>query len=395
MVYDLYHRSGSEALARVAQSVVVLNSTTATIPAELAEFPALVLTFEQRPRRFGDVVKLQTAPAPDGSSQMVARSIFEGSIGNGVVQSLSVDPNAGNALAGSDPWIVFFVTDSEYEVRSATGALMSGGQPRRGKTGEVFFDATTGLRMALLAGSIPYEAGDVIRITSKETGAVRATTPSLGAFAVFTSQDVSAPTIAVSVTGQDFAAGDPVPPEPRFHVVASDDSGIALTDLALTLSHDGSEFMPAPPDQTRVLAAPGSGQVMVDYTPDLEPGDYVLRIVCRDLDGREATSQTPFRVAASSELRSALNYPNPFRTHTDLAIEATGEIDELTVRVYSLAGRVVRDLSHPPSAGFVRIRWDGRDSDGAEVANGVYYAQVRMKARGKSHTEIIKLLKMK
>jgi flagellar hook assembly protein FlgD len=50
---------------------------------------------------------------------------------------------------------------------------------------------------------------------------------------------------------------------------------------------------------------------------------------------------------------------------------------------------------HPSTAGFVRIRWDGRDSEGRDVANGVYYAKVAMTARGQTHTDVLKMLKMK
>ena len=93
-------------------------------------------------------------------------------------------------------------------------------------------------------------------------------------------------------------------------------------------------------------------------------------------------------------MRSVLNYPNPFRSHTDIAIEATGEMESLDIVIYSLAGRVVRKLEHPPTAGFVRVRWDGRDSKGRDVANGVYYGKVTMTARGTTQTQVVKLLRL-
>ena len=114
-----------------------------------------------------------------------------------------------------------------------------------------------------------------------------------------------------------------------------------------------------------------------------------------DLDGNRVVREVGFRVTSTSILRSVLNYPNPFRTITDIGIEATGEMEALAVTVYSLQGRVVWRADHPRTAGFVRVRWDGRDTEGRDVANGVYYAKVVMSARGETHTDVVKMLKMK
>jgi len=43
------------------------------------------------------------------------------------------------------------------------------------------------------------------------------------------------------------------------------------------------------------------------------------------------------------------------------------------VRIYSLAGRLVRDLGfRPADFGYNDVEWDGRDDDGNPPANGVY-----------------------
>jgi hypothetical protein len=248
--------------------------------------------------------------------------------------------------------------------------------------------------MRVLAGTTPFEAGDMLLFESRQVGSLRATATGLGIFGLFLSKDTTPPNVNLSVVGQDFRDGDPVSPEPQFHIVVSDDSGIEPSDIALTLSYNGGEFLPVPSDQKRAHVASGSSQTLIEYLPTLEPGDYILKAAALDLEGHAATGQIQFHVTTSSDLRSALNFPNPFQTYTDLAVEATGEIDTLRITIYSLAGRVVRVLEHPPTAGFVRVRWDGRDSAGRDVANGVYYARVRMTARGKTQSETIKLLKM-
>ena len=70
--------------------------------------------------------------------------------------------------------------------------------------------------------------------------------------------------------------------------------------------------------------------------------------------------------------------------------------DEATVKIYTVAGRLIRTLEDQNVVNFVMIHWDGRDEDGKEVANGVYYYKLRLKRQGrKDIVEIGKMLKLK
>ncbi len=67
------------------------------------------------------------------------------------------------------------------------------------------------------------------------------------------------------------------------------------------------------------------------------------------------------------------NYPNPFRRFTIINYQLP-KPGRTTLRVYDLCGRLVRTLvddEHEP--GFYTVIWDGRNSSGAEVCNGVYF----------------------
>ncbi|MBI1926198.1 hypothetical protein HYR99_18345 [Candidatus Poribacteria bacterium] len=57
----------------------------------------------------------------------------------------------------------------------------------------------------------------------------------------------------------------------------------------------------------------------------------------------------------------------------------------------------MREFKEPAPAGFMMMPWDGRDQDGEEVANGVYYCKIRVKMPGeeKDLTEYIKMMKLK
>ena len=76
-------------------------------------------------------------------------------------------------------------------------------------------------------------------------------------------------------------------------------------------------------------------------------------------------------------------YPNPFAGATTLEIEMAAPSD-VRVGVFDVAGRRVREMTLPASAGSQRVEFDGRDDSGKLLASGVYFC--RIEARGESVT---------
>jgi hypothetical protein len=71
------------------------------------------------------------------------------------------------------------------------------------------------------------------------------------------------------------------------------------------------------------------------------------------------------------------NVPNPFNPSTTIRYQIGGT-DEVTLRVYDVAGHLVRTLVDARrSPGTYAARWDGRDEHGRGVASGVYFYQLR------------------
>jgi hypothetical protein len=65
--------------------------------------------------------------------------------------------------------------------------------------------------------------------------------------------------------------------------------------------------------------------------------------------------------------------PNPFSSETSLRLVLPAP-ERVSVRVYSLSGRLVRTLVDAPLAGGEQIvRWDGRDAAGLRAASGIYF----------------------
>ena len=93
------------------------------------------------------------------------------------------------------------------------------------------------------------------------------------------------------------------------------------------------------------------------------------------------------RAAQNTELRqriTATSSPNPFNPETEIRVVLAPDAsysDNVSVRVYSVTGALVRDLYNGAAAGDFSVRWDGTDMRGTQVASGTYYAQIRTGAQ--------------
>ena len=84
-------------------------------------------------------------------------------------------------------------------------------------------------------------------------------------------------------------------------------------------------------------------------------------------------------VRAGSDIVAVGSHPNPFNPETVVRVELDsdflGDGERLTVRIYDVRGALVRELyAGRPDASELRVRWDGRDGNGREVASSTYFA---------------------
>jgi len=84
--------------------------------------------------------------------------------------------------------------------------------------------------------------------------------------------------------------------------------------------------------------------------------------------------------------------PNPFTTNTRIAYAVATPDEIVDIRVYDLAGRLVRVLAKGMQApGIHYAIWDGRDEQGASIRKGLYF--VRARVGGQLKTAQVTLLK--
>jgi len=104
------------------------------------------------------------------------------------------------------------------------------------------------------------------------------------------------------------------------------------------------------------------------------------------LDLRISSSKQIPRVFALSQ-----NYPNPFNPSTKFNVDMPKQ-SHLEITVYDILGQRVNTLvDEVRDAGSYTVTWDGRLSQGATAASGIYF--VRMKAD--QFTAVQKMVLMK
>lgn len=118
----------------------------------------------------------------------------------------------------------------------------------------------------------------------------------------------------------------------------------------------------------------------------LEEGSHTLALL---VDGRVAASTT-VRVNTGFRFSSIVPYPNPCAEEGttffyELASEGAVDIEEVVLKIYSVSGRLVTELTAPsPGTGRGSIHWDLTDGYGEVVANGVYICRaIASDSRGK------------
>ncbi len=115
--------------------------------------------------------------------------------------------------------------------------------------------------------------------------------------------------------------------------------------------------------------------------PDLSPGAYTFLLTATDNYNNRSQAALELNVlAGTTELRfeNVFAYPNPFDPEAapTRLMFTMNRPAEVTVRVYSVAGRLVRKAELSAAVGLNRFDWDGRDRVGDVVANGVYLVQL-------------------
>ncbi len=235
---------------------------------------------------------------------------------------------------------------------------------------DVSFGARARLALYATSGSVD-AAGITEQVTIQGTDSTAAV-------------DTTGPAVDVYVGSTAFRPGDVVPPGSDLIVVLSDMNGINTSTAGI-----GHRLEAELVESARVIEMGDyyrgdldtyqSGRAVVPLT-GLERGRHTVRVKAWDTRNNSSSAETYFEVQDGSavDLFRPTNYPNPMRDGTVFTFQRTStDAVSVAVRIFTIAGRLIQEVSADGvTDAVVRVPWDGRDRDGAQLSNGVYLYKI-------------------
>lgn len=207
---------------------------------------------------------------------------------------------------------------------------------------------------------------------------------------------VSTANVKVFFDGTEIYDDDYISSTPSITAELEYDGNFAVNDTSsVQFFLDGKQIYYSQFNNIKRDAVPR--KIIYEFQPVLEDGYHVFTIQGKDVIGNQISNsgyQVRFIVNNNLQLLDVYNYPNPFRDITHFTFLLTRVPDLLTIKIYTIAGRLIKEIELNQSelqTNLNRIPWDGRDADGNPVANGVYIYKINARINNKNTSVIQKL----
>ncbi len=211
---------------------------------------------------------------------------------------------------------------------------------------------------------------------------------------LITSGDNQRPDLQVTFDGIHIVDFDYVSPAPRIDISLRDNSPLPFTDTSnVQLFLDGRRiWLNNNPQIQYTFGGSGEEKMHIVYTPALNSGIRNLAVSARDAGGIAADTipyQVTFFVSSKNSIDQVFPVPNPGSGPVNFTFRIIGASipDGGSVKIYSIAGRLLRELEIPKGSlhiGFNTVEWDGKDQDGDILANGAYLYKIAVQRDGKN-----------
>lgn len=191
---------------------------------------------------------------------------------------------------------------------------------------------------------------------------------------------------SLRVDGVPVNDGDDVSPRANLSLyVVSPRPLVPAADLTLTINGQAQAFTasPAPGD------ASGREWILAWTHDDYLVGSYMVELAVAG--GETLTHQFDVSTAVGElRLEDLVAFPNPLDNDgTRFSFGLLGsEPADVRISVFTLSGRALYSRTERAlSPGYHQLFWDGRDGDGAPIANGVYLYRLSAVTEGGRHVE--------
>ena len=198
-------------------------------------------------------------------------------------------------------------------------------------------------------------------------------------------EDKIEPRIRATVHGREMRFLDYAARNKPFHLHLTDPSGIIPSSIQVLLNSVSLDTATL----SDVTSADGYRTVSLTAYPAPQRSVDSLTIQARDFAGNLARRTFAYMPGEELSIAFLSCHPNPFAATQSpdgltlhpprFAFMLTDVADEVTLTVYTVSGRVVRNWRFIDMIGYREVEWDGRTNGGNRIANGTYF--VKMTAR--------------
>jgi hypothetical protein len=199
--------------------------------------------------------------------------------------------------------------------------------------------------------------------------------------------DNEGPEVILFMNDTTFEPGGTTNQNPEFLAIVSDESGINTTgngighDIVAAIedmgtSYNLNNYYEAQRDSYK------SGRIRYALSKLIE-GEHTISLKVWDIYNNSTTASLTFTVVSADNLivENLINYPNPFSGSTSFVFDhnQAGQVLQVKIRIYSLDGRLVRNLNAQVSSESYQsepVVWDATTEGGSKISSGMYMFQV-------------------
>jgi len=162
-------------------------------------------------------------------------------------------------------------------------------------------------------------------------------------------------------------------------VVTVDDNTTSRTDVTATFRYAADSYQSGNASFQLPNMAQGAHRIKVSAADNLASGLTAVQ--------HRSAATIEFQVVSTPTLRITRTFlfPNPVRSRGGgggvFVVDAPGDSINVLIRVYTVAGKLVRVLNQLGGIGQAQVAWDGRDAEGDPLAQGTYLYKVYVGGR--------------
>jgi hypothetical protein len=220
----------------------------------------------------------------------------------------------------------------------------------------------------------------------------------------FISRDSVRPKFEITFDGTEILNGDLISSEPEIFISLSDNSPLPLDTNSFFIYHNFEKVSISQTDTMNYAYTqyPDS-KFIINWKPKFTDGTHLIEVLAKDASNNyfDTTGyKINFMVDTDNDIKDVYKYPNPFSNETHFTFNLTGAIkpQEVNIKIYTVAGRLIKEIDVDVSTlqfGFNKIFWDGKDQDGNDIANGVYFYKISFVNNEEQKTQIKKLARVR